>query len=676
MKTLRTLLEGGNVFKDAEGNPLTGRINQSDVPATVAWLEQLTGLDFTTDIDPDTKKPRRWLGSTGKAPTSGDLDLAVDLNDISKDQLAAKLTQWIVGHKLPPDEWIKKGGEVHLRTPIQGRPDLGYVQTDFMFFSNLDWGTFYYNQGAGSAYKGMNRAVLMSSLAKHYGLTLGSNGVFSRANKQLITMDPDEAARMILGPKATRANLSTVETIFAALAQDKDKEAKIKDFREYLTKEGLAQPDAVTEDADTYFLARLRDRIVNQGMQPLVEREAANPYTIYEAAAVGVGGRAKGIEHLEDYVFREGTAGVNKALAIVAAFQQNSKTASVKWDGKPAVVFGRKPDTGEFVLTDDSGFGAVGYDGLFTSTRAIANNLSQRDANAAAKGNLANRVQTLLPTYQTVWPLLEAATPENFRGYVKGDLMYWGSTNQPLPATEQEIVPGVVYQSAGLLVFRPNTVTYRIPVDSKLGQSILNSEVGVAVHTMYEDAGAEKQPLSGVRFNDVPGLFLILPIYAKPVETKNPYVAKIKKVLQAAGPAINVLFNPAELRAMKITDFAKLAVDYINRRVDPNDRAYTGDFSDLVPGFEAWLQSTQTAQKYSNIQQYLDSPTSNRSALQAAFVLFELLHDLKLDLLGKLDQQVPGNEGWVFATPAGYGKAVNRFDFSARNKARNNPQPG
>ena len=667
MKTLRTLLEGGNVFKDAEGNPLTGRINQSDVPATVAWLEQLTGIEFPRE---------RWLGSTGKAPTSGDLDLAVDANQVSKEQLAQKLTQWIVGHKLPPAEWIKKGGEVHLRTPIQGRPDLGYVQTDFMFFPNLDWGIFYYNQGAGSAYKGMNRAVLMSSLAKHYGLTLGSNGVISRANKQLITMDPDEAARMILGPKATRANLSTVETIFAALARDKDREVKIKDFREYLTREGLPQPDAVTEDADTYFLARLRDRIVNQGMQPLVERGNSNPYTIYEAAAVGVGGRAKGIEHLEDYVFREGTAGVNKALAIVAAFNKDSTTASVKWDGKPAVVFGRKPATGEFVLTDDSGFGAVGYDGLFTSTRAIANNLSQRDANAAAKGNLANRVQTLLPTYQTVWPLLEAATPRNFRGYVKGDLMYWDRTDQPLPATEQEIVPGVVYQSAGLVVFRPNTVTYRIPADSTLGKSILNSEVGVAVHTMYEDAGAEKQPLSGVKFNEVSGLFLILPIYAKPVAKENQYVAMIKQVLRAQGSAINVLFNPAELRAMKITDFAKLAVDYINRRVDPMDQAYTGNFSDLVPGFEAWLQRTQTAQKYSNIQQYLDSPTSNRGALQAAFVLFELLHDLKLDLLGKLDQQVPGNEGWVFATPAGYGKAVNRFDFSARNKAKNNPQQG
>jgi hypothetical protein len=101
------------------------------------------------------------------------MDLAVDANQVSKEQLAAKLTQWIVGHKLPPAEWIKKGGEVHLRTPIQGRPDLGYVQTDFMFFPNLDWGTFYYNQGAGSAYKGMNRAVLMSSIAKQLGLKLG-----------------------------------------------------------------------------------------------------------------------------------------------------------------------------------------------------------------------------------------------------------------------------------------------------------------------------------------------------------------------------------------------------------------------------------------------------------------------------------------------------------------------
>jgi hypothetical protein len=372
-------------------------------------------------------------------------------------------------------------------------------------------------------------------------------------------------------------------------------------------------------------------------------------------------------------VFRQGTAGVDKALAIVDSFYKQPKQGSVKWDGKPALVFGRKPDTGEFVLTDDSGFGAVGYDGLFTSTDAVANDMSRRDANAAAKGNKADRVETLLPTYNTIWPYLEAATPANFRGYVKGDLMYWVNTNDPLPEKENEIVPGAVYNFAGLLVFRPNTVTYRIPADSKLGQQIANSNVGVAVHTMYADAGAPKQPLSRVKFNPVPGLLLIEPIYAKPVETADPMVKQIKKLLQQNRAVMNTLFNPAELRAMKITDLAKLAVDYINKRVDPNHAAYTGNFSDLVPGFLAWLQQTQTPQKYNNILQYLRSPTSNEQALAAAFVLFELLHDLKLDTKSKLDAQVPGNEGWVFATPAGYGKAVNRFDFTARNKAQNNP---
>lgn len=638
MKSLRTLLEGGNVFKDADGQPLTGRINQSDVPATVAWIEQLTGLQFPRD---------RWLGSTGKAPTSGDMDLAVDTSEISKDQLAQILMQWIASHKLPPAEWIKKGGEVHLRTPIQGRPELGYVQTDFMFFPNLDWGTFYYNQGAGSAYKGMNRAVLMSSLAKHYGLTLGSNGVISRANKQLITMDPDEAARMILGPQATRDNLSTVETIFAALAKDKDRETKIKDFREYLTKEGLPQPDAVTEDTDTYFLARLRDRIVNQGMQPLVERESSNPYQIYEAEEAGVGGKAKGIEHLEDYVFRNGLPGVTKALQIVAAAAAApARTTTVKWDGKPAVIFGRKPDTGEFVLTDGSGFEAKGYDGLATSPRMMA------DIQRTRSGSRDELIQL----YATLWPKLEAALPTNFRGYVKGDLLYMNT-----PPLE-----------AGNYVFKPNTEQYRIPAKTSLGQRIGASDTGIAMHSMYADAGDARQPLRGVRFNEVPGLLLIEPIGGTEIVPDANLIKQIKSVANSSdGRAIATLFNPAELRAQQITDLAKLCVDYINYRIKTS-----GNFDNLLPGFGDWLQTKVSPRKFGNIVEYLNSPASNAGALSAAFTLFLLLHDLKQNVLQQLDLKNPGHEGWVMATDAGYAKAVNRFDFTARNAAQNNTQLG
>jgi hypothetical protein len=49
-----------------------------------------------------------------------------------------------------------------------------------------------------------------------------------------------------------------------------------------------------------------------------------------------------------------------------------------------------------------------------------------------------------------------------------------------------------------------------------------------------------------------------------------------------------------------------------------------------------------------------------------------------MDILKQADLEHPGQEGWVMATPAGYAKAVNRFDpnaFAAQNRQRNNPQP-
>jgi len=643
------LLEGGNVFKDADGNPLTGRINQSDVAATVQWLETLTGLEFPRE---------RWLGSTGRKPTSGDMDMAVDASEISKEQLAAKLTQWAVSHGQDPKAWVKKAGEVHLRTPINGNPQNGYVQTDFMFFPNLDWGQFYYGGADDSAYKGMNRNVLMSSIAKQQGLKVGANGMFSRTTNQLVDggMDPDYVAKTLLGRTATRENLKNVESIYAALARDRDRDAKLADFREYLSKEGLQEPDLVRENSDVHFLAKLRDRIVNQGMQPLIETEKTNPYQIYEAEEGNVGGRAKGIEHLEDLIFRKGSRGVDEALAIIQhAAEAPQKTTSVKWDGKPAVIFGRKPDTGEFVLTDGSGFEAKGYDGLATSPQMMAQIQSTR------KGERGELIQV----YADLWPQLQAAVPENFRGYVKGDLLYYPQQ----PWTEE----------AGNLVFKPNTVEYRIPAKSALGQQIRNSTTGIAMHTMYADQGEPKQPLSRVSFNQVPGLFLSGPIYGKGITPQDPAQSKgqatlikqIKQIRNSKGAAIDTLFNPAELRAMQITDLAKLCVDYINFRI----KQPSGNFDNLLAGFGDWLQTKVTPKKFGNIVEYLKSPASNTEGLAAAFTLFILLHDLKLDILRNLDLKDPGHEGWVMATPAGYAKAVNRFDFTARNAAQNNRQP-
>ena len=629
------LLEGGNVFKDAQGQPVTQRIKQADIASTVSWLETVTGLDLSHDQD-EAGIPVKWLGSTGKKPDSGDLDLAVDANEITKAELKGRLDAWAAKNKQDPKDWTKLTGEaVHFKTPIQGDPKRGYVQTDFMFMPNMEWGTFWLGGGTGSAYKGVFRNVLMSSMAKALGLKASAKGIISRQTDRAVTMDPDQAAGILLGPNYNRNQMMTVESIYKALAMDPDRDAKLVDFREYLAREGVKEPEMGVAESDVNFLARLRDRIVNRGYVALVEAEQA-----------GVGGRAKGIEHLEDLVFRRGTQGIRDALEIVSHATQQPRTVTAKWDGKPAVIFGRKPLNGAFVLTDGSGFEAKGYDGLATSPQMMADIQSKRSGDRTELINL----------YAQLFPVLEAALPLNFRGYVKGDLLYMST-----PPVE-----------AGNYVFRPNTVEYRIPVKSTLGQRIGNSTIGIAIHSMYADVGDARQPLSGVKFNEVPGLMLERPASPRTLETEINAEKQLKQLVKSQGQAIDTLFNPTELRAHKITDLAKLCVDFINSKVGAPLNGAT-----LLPEFGEWLQTRVTPQKFRNIVEYLNSPTSNTPALAAAFNAFNLLHDVKMHLLQQADTEHPGQEGWVMATPIGYAKAVNRFDpnaFAAQNRQRNNPQ--
>jgi hypothetical protein len=615
------IFEGGNVFKDVNGKSLTQRINQTDVKSTLAWLQELVpGLDLQNNT----------LGSTGIKATSGDLDIAVDSTQVSKEQMVAQLGRWAQSHGFKPEEWIRKSGTaVHFKTPINGRPDQGFVQTDFMFLSNVPWSKFVLGaMPADSAYKGRERNVLMNSIAKSMGYKLNQiAGIADRITNEIITDDPDQVAKMLLNKSATRTDLASVETILAALDRDPQRDQKLADFRQHMEREGLPFLESTqlyTPVSDVNFLSRLRDRIVNQGMQPIME--GANPR----------------IEHLEDLVFERGTRGVQEAMSIIKdAAQDTRRTTTVKWDGKPAIIWGRKP-TGEFVLTDKSGFTAKGYDGLATSPEQIARIMSQRGGERSA----------LVAIYQKLFPLLRAATPDNFKGYVQGDLLY------------TETPPEV----AGAYVFKPNFVEYRIPATSKLGQLIGTSQVGIAAHTRYSQADSAPEAVQQINLDPVPGLLIIEPTI-KDIKNVTPNAALVKQLSQlirSQGQAIDGLFNPAELRAAGITDLPQLCKRYINSRI-------TGDYENLLPGFGTWLRTNVTPRKFANIIEYLQSPRSNTDGIVAAFTAFLLLHEIKTDMLEQLDRQEPGHEGWVLATPAGRAKLVNRFGFSAGNRILNNP---
>jgi hypothetical protein len=618
---MMNIFEGGNVFKDADGRSVTQRINQTDVKSTLAWLEELVpGLDLQNNT----------LGSTGIKATSGDLDIAVDTTQVSKEQMVAQLTRWAQSHRFKPEEWVRKSGTaVHFKTPINGRPDQGYVQTDFMFLQNVPWSKFVLGaMPADSKYKGRERNVLMNSIAKSMGYKLNQiAGIADRDTNKIISDDPDAVAKMLLNKSATRADLASVETILSALAKDPARDDKLADFRQHMEREGLPfleSTELYQPVTDVTFLARLRDRIVNQGMQPIFE---------------GAGAR---IEHIEDLVFERGTRGVQEALNIIQhAAEDTKKTTTVKWDGKPAIIWGRKP-TGEFVLTDKSGFGAKGYDGMATSPEMMA--LIQRQRGG-------ERTE-LIEIYRKLFPMLRSATPENFRGFVQGDLLY------------TETPPEV----AGAFVFKPNFVEYKIPASSKLGERIGTSEVGIAAHTRYKSQDGTPEPIHHINLESVPGLLIIEPTVKdiKNVIPNSKMIKQLKQIVNQNSAAIDGLFNPAELRGAQLSDLPQLCKRYINSRIDTN-------YDNLLAGFGTWLQTNVTPRKYNNIVEYLQSPRSNTDGIVAAFTAFLLLHDIKTDMLEQLDRQQPGQEGWVLATPAGRAKLVNRFGFSAGNRILNNP---
>jgi hypothetical protein len=615
------LNEGGNIFKDGQGRALTQRINQTDVKPTIAWLEQLTGLSLQDAT----------LGSTGRKPTSGDLDLAVDVNQTTKEQLIARLTQWAQSHKLKPEEWIRKSGiSVHLRTPINGRPDDGYVQTDFMFLKDVPFSKFILSAPGDSNYRGQDRNVLINSIAKSLGYKLNQTaGLMTRTEpNQLITNDPDQLAKILLNKTATAEDLHSVETIISVLEKDPKRDEKLADAREHFAREGVPffeseAPQQVYSEVN--FLSRLRDRIVNQGMVPIMESA-----------------RDIRIEHLEDLVFEKGTRGVREAMDIItSAAEDTAGTTTVKWDGKPAIIWGRRP-TGEFVLTDKAGFNAKGYDGLATSPQQLERIMRMRSGERSELINIYNRL----------WPMLESATPQNFKGYVQGDLLY--------TSTPPEV--------AGARVFKPNFIEYRIPVNSKLGELIGNSEVGIAAHTKYASPQDSAQAIRNISLNPVPGLLVIEPTVKdiKNVEPNKKLVKELRSVIYQHGRDIDSLFNPVELRVAGITDLPQLCKRYINSRIH-------SDYNNLLAEFGPWLQNNVTPRKYNNIVEYLQSPRNNLDGITAAFTSFLLLHEIKTDMLAQLDRQQPGQEGWVIASDAGRAKLVNRFGFSAGNRILNNP---
>jgi hypothetical protein len=139
------------------------RINKNQINSTLEYISAVSGIP-TNDL--------RLLGSTGKNDTSGDIDIAIDSLKYDADDTHERMVE-----KVGSDHaFYNTGTKVRsYAIPIEGDPQNGFVQLDFMFVESLEWAAFSYFSAGDKAtnHKGVVRTVLLRSIAS----TLDEEGI-------------------------------------------------------------------------------------------------------------------------------------------------------------------------------------------------------------------------------------------------------------------------------------------------------------------------------------------------------------------------------------------------------------------------------------------------------------------------------------------------------------------
>ena len=182
--------------------------------------------------------------------------------------------------------------------------------------------------------------------------------------------------------------------------------------------------------------------------------------------------------HLEDLVF-EGSDRAAEAVDFLEEITKmlngntNSRTnATVKWDGAPAVFCGTNPENGKFF---------VGSKSIFNKTPKI--NYTVGDIRKNHTSGVAGKLATALKHLKKL-PI---------KGILQGDMMFGPGD------IKTQNIDGISHY-----IFKPNTITYAVPVDSALGSKIGKAKMGIVFHTSYRGKTISKLSASfGVNVNSL-----------------------------------------------------------------------------------------------------------------------------------------------------------------------------
>ena len=363
------------------------------------------------------------------------------------------------------------------------------------------------------------------------------------------------------------------------------------------------------------------------------------------------------IQHAEDFIFWDGSAGAIRVLNSLEKLEKGVSDVTLKWDGSPSIIFGRD-ENGRFILTDKGGFVAKGYDGKTKSPGDLEKMLMARPGARNPDPVKAKAFAQFAKNMKDIFDEYEKAVPKDFRGYFKGDLLYYNT-------------PQLV---DGNYVFTPQIVTYTVKQNSPMGKKIGASKTGVVIHRMIDEKGSEGPLPKGVVDTFIGNeVFVVPPVTVeKTANIDNSSVNELKQSISKYKTSIDDLLNQQRLAELKLSDFSQILYNYTNSKVD------TG-MDDMGKDFLQWLKGKAgiSEVKKKRMNEYIQSHKAGFDALWALHTKIMQVKDDVIRQFDKHDSEVKqsieghgeGGEGYVLAHPEGDIKLVPREYFSKANRA-------
>ena len=382
----------------------------------------------------------------------------------------------------------------------------------------------------------------------------------------------------------------------------------------------------------------------------------------------------KHLEHLEDEMLNYGVDGCIAAVSFLKELrnmlghQESTGFMQTKWDGAPSVVCGINPENGMFFVGTKSVFNKTEPKILY----------SEAEIDVLYNGDLAEKLKYSLRHFSQL----------DISGVVQGDLLFTSDIAKERINGEE------------LYTFRPNTITYGIPVSHDIGKKAGRAKIGVVFHTHYTgDELATMQARAGAKVQGSNNALVVqndTPMdrvgFSRTEMSKfDRYVSKIERMCGICGDFLDELVGAQGKTGDAKFHISSFLKPFFNDQIR-NARSIANvdeAMYDLLNFYEektnkelSKIKTVANLTKKRNLvygsQNYVVNNVYKFKAMLALYKELQAVKQMVIDKLDHLEEfrtYVQTEKGYKVTTPEGYVlhkdgsmiKFVNRLEFAYNN---------